>query len=179
MFSFLCHSGVSGIIIAPFETRSFLIQNVQDSISRDTGDTVSFSEWNIQSFISTSTANDLVRALKGEQQDLQIETELRLEPALQALHEGFSLTEIIQRAVDCLECYLITQILESTDGNKAETARILKIDYKTLYRKMYKYFGTFSDFVPLADMDEHSPSIATWLHNMATDEGIDLDASVS
>jgi DNA-binding protein Fis len=152
---------------------------MQDSILRDTGDTVSFSEWNIQSFISLSAANELVRALKGEQQDLQIDTELQLEPALQALQEGASLTDIIQRAVDCLECYLIIQILESTDGNKAETARILKIDYKTLYRKMYKYFGTFSDFGPPAGMEVPSPSIATWLNNMATDEGIDLDASVS
>ena len=118
--------------------------------------------WNEQNVVTAATAKELVQALKGERQELQLEAGIRLEPALQALKNGFSLIEIIQHAVEHLERYLITQILVLTNGNKAETARILKIDYKTLYRKMYKYFGTFSDFVPVteAGIEVYFPSAA-------------------
>jgi DNA-binding NtrC family response regulator len=107
-------------------------------------------------------AKELVQALTGERQELRLEAGMRLEPALQALKNGFSLIDIIQHVLEHLERYLITQILVCTKGNKAEAARILKIDYKTLYRKMYKYFGTFSDFVPAAeaDIDGCSPAVA-------------------
>lgn len=108
---------------------------------------------NIQSFIMDSTVEELVKVLKGEKQELQLATGLRLEPALQALKAGLSLPEIIQQTIESLEKYLITQILVSTSGNKAEAARILQVDYKTLYRKMYRYFGTFTDFVPPTSVD--------------------------
>ena len=78
---------------------------------------------------------------------MQLETKIRLKHALQPLQNGVSLTEITQHATEQLERYLIVQILEYTQGNKAETARILQVDYKTLYRKMYRYFGTFSDIM--------------------------------
>jgi DNA-binding NtrC family response regulator len=104
-------------------------------------------------------AKELVQALKGERQELQFEAGFRLEPALQALKDGFSLSSIIQQVTEQLECYLIAQILASTNGNKSETARILKVDYKTLYRKMYKYFGTFSDFVPSSGIDGPTPPV--------------------
>jgi DNA-binding NtrC family response regulator len=124
------------------------------------GEAVSSARWDGQNIVTAVTAKELVQALKGERQELQLEAGIRLEPALQALKNGFSLIEIIQQALEYLERYLITQILVCTNGNKAETARILKIDYKTLYRKMYKYFGTFSDFVPAAEarIDRCSPS---------------------
>ena len=108
---------------------------------------MSLAEWNIQSFLDAATAKELLEALKGKKQNMQLETGIRLQPALQALQDGFSLTEITQHALEQLERYLIAQILEFTQGNKAEAARILQVDYKTLYRKMYKYFGTFSNFV--------------------------------
>jgi DNA-binding NtrC family response regulator len=123
---------------------------------------VSSTRWNEQNVVTAATAKELVQALKGERQELRLEAGIRLEPALQALKNGFSLIEIIQHALECIERYLITQILVCTNGNKAETARILKIDYKTLYRKMYKYFGTFSDFIPAAEagINGCSPSVA-------------------
>lgn len=111
---------------------------------------MSFAEWHVQSFLDAATVQALLEALKGEKQNMQLAAGIRLQPALQALQNGLSLTEITQRALEQLEQYLIAQILEYTQGNKAEAARILQVDYKTLYRKMYKYFGTFSDFtIPL------------------------------
>jgi DNA-binding NtrC family response regulator len=108
---------------------------------------VNFAEWNVQSFLDAATAKELLEALKGKKEIVQLETRIRLQHALQALHEGISMTEITQQATEQLERYLIVQILEYTQGNKAETARILQVDYKTLYRKMYRYFGTFSDIM--------------------------------
>lgn len=139
---------------------------------------MSSSQWSMQDFIPVAMAKELVQAVKGEKQELQFEATFRLEPALQALKDGFSLTSIIQRATEQLECCLIAQILASTNGNKAETARILKVDYKTLYRKMYKYFGTFSDFVPAAELAGHTP-LAAWSHSVSTDAVVDLDSSAS
>jgi DNA-binding NtrC family response regulator len=46
-----------------------------------------------------------------------------------------------------LDAATAKELLEALKGNKAETARILQVDYKTLYRKMYRYFGTFSDII--------------------------------
>jgi DNA-binding NtrC family response regulator len=128
---------------------------------------VSSARWDGQSVVTAATAQELVQALKGDRQELQLEAGIRLEPALQALKNGFSLIDIIQHALEYLERYLITQILVCTNGNKAETARILKIDYKTLYRKMYKYFGTFSDFIPAAEpgTDGSSPAVAPSLES--------------
>lgn len=139
---------------------------------------MSSSQWSMQDFIPVAMAKELVQAVKGEKQELQFEATFRLEPALQALKDGFSLTSIIQRATEQLECCLIAQILASTNGNKAETARILKVDYKTLYRKMYKYFGTFSDFVPTAELTRHTP-LTAWSHSVSTDAVVDLDSSAS
>ncbi|MDH3599580.1 MAG: hypothetical protein OEU26_08055 [Candidatus Tectomicrobia bacterium] len=59
--------------------------------------------------------------------------------AIQALQDGASLAEIVQRTVGHLEQHVIHRILMSAQGNKSEAARILRIDYKTLYRKMRKY----------------------------------------
>jgi len=108
---------------------------------------VNFAEWNVQSFLDAATAKELLEALKGEKEIVQLETKIRLQHALQALQDGVSLTEITHQATEQLERYLIVQILEYTQGNKAETARILQVDYKTLYRKMYMYFGKFSDIM--------------------------------
>ena len=108
---------------------------------------MNFTEWNVQSFLDAATAKELLEALKGEKEIVQLETKIRLQHALQALQDGVSLTEITHQATEQLERYLIVQILEYTQGNKAETARILQVDYKTLYRKMYRYFGTFSDIM--------------------------------
>lgn len=122
-------------------------------------------EWGGQQVITAAAAKELVQALRGEREEVRFDTGIRVEPALQALKDGWSLTEIIQHTLERLECYLIIQVLEATNGNKAETARILKIDYKTLYRKMFKYFGTFSDFVPGSQHEQHPASVPTYLES--------------
>lgn len=109
----------------------------------------------VQRFINAPAAPELLKAFKGETSELRLESSIRLEAALQALKDGLSLTEIIQKAIWQLEKYVIVQILKSTSGNKAETARILKVDYKTLYRKMHKYFETLPDFITTNNSDEH------------------------
>jgi DNA-binding NtrC family response regulator len=119
---------------------------------------VSFADWHVQSFLDAATVQALLEALKGEKQKVHLETGIRLQPALQALQNGCSLPEITQQALEQLERYLIAQILEFTQGNKAEASRILQVDYKTLYRKMYKYFGTFADFTVPFDPDKPNAS---------------------
>jgi len=55
------------------------------------------------------------------------------------LTEGFSLHTIITECVENAEKHLITDVLLRTKGNKAQAAKILKIDYKTIYSKVKKY----------------------------------------
>jgi DNA-binding NtrC family response regulator len=124
---------------------------------------VNLSVWDEQSFIKVPATEELLKVLKGETFELQLEVDIRLEAALQALKDGFSLTEIIQKAVWQLEKYVITQILKSTHGNKAETARILKVDYKTLYRKMDRYFETFPDPTSATSSDGRCIPINTYV----------------
>jgi two-component system nitrogen regulation response regulator GlnG len=52
--------------------------------------------------------------------------------------EGKSLKEITQYNVDQMERIVIREILIKTKNNKAEAARLLNIDYKTLYTKLKK-----------------------------------------
>lgn len=52
---------------------------------------------------------------------------------------GASLHEIAQRTVEAVEKKAIENTLQSTKGNKVKAAKLLQIDYKTLYRKMKKY----------------------------------------
>lgn len=52
--------------------------------------------------------------------------------------EGASLKEITQINIDMVERIVIEKMLRETHNNKAETARRLDIDYKTLYYKLKK-----------------------------------------
>jgi len=47
-----------------------------------------------------------------------------------------SLKEIVHRGVAAIEYSVLTRVLEQTGGNKAEAARILRIDYKTIHTKL-------------------------------------------
>jgi len=47
--------------------------------------------------------------------------------------------EIIRRAVVGVERQVLTQVLTQTSGNKAEAARLLQIDYKTIHKKVRDY----------------------------------------
>ena len=55
------------------------------------------------------------------------------------LTEGLSLKKIISRLSKDTERGIILEVLKRTKGNKAETARLLKINYKTLYNKIKEY----------------------------------------
>jgi len=55
------------------------------------------------------------------------------------LQKGVSLNETSKRITHKVERELIIQALKKTHWNKRKTARILDIDYKTLYNKIKKY----------------------------------------
>jgi len=55
------------------------------------------------------------------------------------LTESLSLKKIISRVSKDTERKIILEVLKKTKGNKAETARLLKINYKTLYNKIKEY----------------------------------------
>ena len=53
-------------------------------------------------------------------------------------YEGKSLKEITQYNINQMERMIIQETLKKTNNNKAEAARLLDIDYKTLYNKLKK-----------------------------------------
>jgi len=55
------------------------------------------------------------------------------------LAEGFSLKKIINQLSQNAERKIILDVLKRTNWNKAKTARLLKINYKTLYLKIKEY----------------------------------------
>ena len=57
-------------------------------------------------------------------------------PASLPLPGERALADLVQEHTRELEKRIITQTLESTRGNKLQTAKLLKIDYKTLHRKL-------------------------------------------
>jgi DNA-binding NtrC family response regulator len=92
-----------------------------------------------QMFIKPEAFGEFLQALEGKRRMLEVGQGIQIDVALQALSNGISLAEILRQAVWQLEKHLIAHVLESTNGNKSQTARLLKVDYKTLYRKMHKY----------------------------------------
>ena len=56
-----------------------------------------------------------------------------------ALPHDFSLRNMINQLSQNTERKVISDVLKRTNWNKAETARLLKINYKTLYNKMKEY----------------------------------------
>ncbi len=89
--------------------------------------------------IHTCAMKDLVYAMQGEGQPLNIEHIIDMPQAIQALRCGASLALIVQGVTEELEQYLIQRVLILAQGNKSETARRLRMDYKTLYRKLQNY----------------------------------------
>src|SRR3990172_476567 len=56
---------------------------------------------------------------------------------LGTLPEGaLSLKAIVHRSTKQVECEVLTRVLQKTAGNKAEAARLLHIDYKTIHAKL-------------------------------------------
>jgi two-component system nitrogen regulation response regulator GlnG len=46
---------------------------------------------------------------------------------------------MVRRAVIRVERQVLVQVLTQTSGNKAEAARLLQIDYKTIHKKVRDY----------------------------------------
>ncbi|MFZ5867605.1 MAG: sigma-54-dependent transcriptional regulator [Thermodesulfobacteriota bacterium] len=53
--------------------------------------------------------------------------------------DGLPLKEIVRRCTSEVERRVLTDVLRKTRGNKAEAARILQIDYKTIHSKVKQY----------------------------------------
>ncbi len=53
--------------------------------------------------------------------------------------QGLPLKEIVKRGTIELECRVLTSVLRKTGGNKAEAARLLQVDYKTMHTKVKRY----------------------------------------
>jgi two-component system nitrogen regulation response regulator GlnG len=53
--------------------------------------------------------------------------------------QGFALHDLVSEVTTQLERALIQHVLQETNGNKTQAAKLLKIGYKTLYRKMREY----------------------------------------
>jgi DNA-binding NtrC family response regulator len=53
--------------------------------------------------------------------------------------DGISLKEIVRRSTATLERRVIGRTLRKTGGNKAEAARLLQVDYKTIHSKIKQY----------------------------------------
>lgn len=60
-------------------------------------------------------------------------------PAEKQINDSPSLKEITKRAAAEAERHTLTNVLKQTGGNKAKAARILRVDYKTLHKKVKEY----------------------------------------
>ena len=92
-----------------------------------------------QHFVDTSALGGLINALQETLRPLEIARAIRLEVILEAINNGDTLGQIVQTVISQLEKYMIDHVLQSTNGNKLDTACFLKINRKTLYRKLKKY----------------------------------------
>ncbi|MGO8704975.1 MAG: sigma-54 interaction domain-containing protein [Candidatus Brocadiia bacterium] len=52
---------------------------------------------------------------------------------------GMPLKETVQRVVVQVEREILNRVLKETQGNKAQAARLLRIDYKTIHKKVREY----------------------------------------
>jgi len=92
-----------------------------------------------QHFVDTSALGGLINALQETSQPLEITRAIRLEVILEAINNGVALSQIVQNVTSQLEKYMIDHVLQSTNRNKLDTTCLLKINRKTLYRKLKKY----------------------------------------
>ena len=67
--------------------------------------------------------------------------------AAATVNEDVSLRTVVERAVVAAERQAIRQALTAARGNQSTAARALRIDYKTLYRKMKHYGMNGRDFL--------------------------------
>ena len=55
------------------------------------------------------------------------------------IQQGCALSNIVSEITAKLEKALIQHVLYETNGNRTQAAKLLKIGYKTLYRKMREH----------------------------------------
>ena len=89
--------------------------------------------------IRTYAVEHLIDAIESSQPAINVECMIDVQGAIHALQDGVSMATIIRDAGETLERHLIQRVLILTQGNKSEAARRLRMDYKTLYRKLQKY----------------------------------------
>jgi regulatory Fis family protein len=88
---------------------------------------------------NTSEVDELISAMKEEKSMPCIGNTIKYDTVLEYILSNSSLPVFIEEMIGYLEKYIILNILEYTEWNKSRAARILKINYKTLYYKMKKY----------------------------------------
>ena len=91
------------------------------------------------SLIERHAIDELIKAIEGKALELKVESVIRFEVALQALHNGSSLIDIVKRAICQLEKSIISHVLAVSEGNRLQAAKVLKIDDETLSRHLQKY----------------------------------------
>jgi len=64
---------------------------------------------------------------------------LRLSELVERFDGSVPFKEMVRRAVVGVERQILVQVLTQTGGNKAEAARLLRIDYKTIHKKVRDY----------------------------------------
>lgn len=77
-----------------------------------------------------------------EHLDLMIHPAMDLELTLNIdniLYDGSSLKTIVKRVTIITEQKLLDQVIKYTKGNKAQAARMLNVDYKTIHTKLKKF----------------------------------------
>ena len=92
-----------------------------------------------RNFVNISAVGEFVKTLPGNTPEIKVGREIQFDAVLKALRDGYSLAEIRQEVVKQLERQIIMQVIIATQGNKSAAARLLHVDYKTLYRKIHKY----------------------------------------
>ena len=79
------------------------------------------------------TAEDLkISAGPGKPEPMQVHLEGRVKGQT-------SLKEVVRRVIERVETQVIAKALETANGNKAEVARMLRVDYKTIHSKVKQY----------------------------------------
>jgi DNA-binding protein Fis len=145
LYSLLAYSLLDSMIanVIPLECRSHhrrsLNPNEYLRSTEHSGAGVSALRAESQFFISEESLRQAVQALEEKKSGLDRNLQIQLEVALQALDNGYSLSEIVAQATAQVERFILTHFLGLSNGNKARTANILGLDAKVFCRKLHKY----------------------------------------
>jgi DNA-binding NtrC family response regulator len=72
--------------------------------------------------------------------DLEIRAEASWHPIAERRQwHGMPLREVVRQHLIAVERRVLSEALRNASGNKAQAARMLKIDYKTIHQKLKEY----------------------------------------